>query len=235
MPLSVINSYSNSDNLVNSVTVAAALASGSNKLIVAGVNFEVGAAITQVSTLLWNGVSLSPIATRGTGVGDERCELWGLIAPFADGNSHNLVCTFDGTLAFAGTVGLVYFNGAHQSSPYGTAVGAGVTNSQTPSVTVSCAIDDIIIDCLTVNSTSAVADASQAERWNILNGGNTTGAGSTELATSTSVVMSWTLGAVDDWNILAVPIKPAIDFLTSHILKQGNPLRPRAFRPGFAR
>jgi hypothetical protein len=119
---------------------------------------------------------------------------------------------FDATTGIAeeNSWGVVDFSGVNQSTPLGTLATANGTNS-TPSVAVTSATDELVIDFMYSGYINITAGADQTIVWEHDNTDNTSGGSSTEPGT-TSVTMSWTLantGWDTRWLIGAVPVKPA--------------------------
>jgi hypothetical protein len=79
--------------------------------------------------------------------------------------------------------------------------------STNPTVTLTTVSGQVVIDVVSLQSAAAslTVDGSQAQRWNLL-GTVGHGGGSTETATGTSTVMSWTI-ANNTWAISTVALK----------------------------
>ena len=181
-------------NLTWSHTVS----NGNHRILTVGLSMIAG----QATSVTYGGAALTLVG-RHTGGQAHTVEIWQRVAPAV--GTANIVATFDAAREVIG--GAQAFNGVHQTAPTGTFVGASAESTATPSVTVSSAPDELVIDALYVDLvTSATAGAGQTKRWGLTNA--RTGAGSTEAGAS-SVVMSWTLGTSDEWDIAAVPLKPA--------------------------
>lgn len=105
-------------------------------------------------------------------------------------------------------------SGTWTVQPGNTATGT----STTPSVIVSSAADQIVVDGLTiVHSGTLSVGASQTQRWNIIGGnGFLKSGGSTETGAASST-MSWSNSTSQDWALAAVPIKPVSTAITSHL------------------
>lgn len=113
--------------------------------------------------------------------------------------SVNLVDTWDEY-----NVAILAYNGVHQTVSVGTAAFAN-GSSGTPSVVVSSATGELVVDFVTFGGGSGAVHVSQTQRWLQA---TSTGGGSSEEAGAASVTMSWTQSSAD-WTIAGVPLKPA--------------------------
>jgi hypothetical protein len=100
------------------------------------------------------------------------------------------------------------FTGVHQTTPLGTPATATGGVGTTPTVTVTAATGDLVVDFMGTKETTGnkTAGAGQTERWDGFNG-DADGAGSTE-AGAASVVMNWTGGVTEEWAGVGVALKP---------------------------
>jgi hypothetical protein len=102
------------------------------------------------------------------------------------------------------------WTGVHQTSPIGTPAKATGTNNA-PTVTVTAASGDMVVDGLYCEPDTITNNASQT----LINeieaiGGYTSIGGSYEAWSSgTTVVMSWSCGSSEAWGIIGVALKPA--------------------------
>lgn len=97
-----------------------------------------------------------------------------------------------------------------QTASFGTAVEAEGA-STTPSVTISSAAGELVVDVTAVDTgsdTTLTVHASQTERANI-NSANNHRHGGSEEEGAASVAMRWTLGAARFWGSTGVALKPA--------------------------
>lgn len=166
-----------------------------------GVTFN-SVALSEIQDLPWTDSAIGHIS------------LWRLINP--DAVTANATASFStGRRAVAHAIS---FNGAHQTTPNGTPVtatnnGASATH---PSCVVSSATDEIVLDCAGLqnddNTSTLTVGASQDQRGNNATSNGTSsgirGASSTEPGAS-SVTMSWTSDATDDWGQIAIAVKPS--------------------------
>jgi hypothetical protein len=200
---SAVNSSTSTNTLSWSHTT-----SGSDRILIVGVSIRNESSET-VSTVTYGTGNLTFVgsATNGT---LSRAEIWQLVNPATGTNT--VTVTLSGNSKFVG--GAATFTGVHQTTPLGTFASA-TGNSTTPSVNVTSAEGEAVVDTLAQrnSATTAAADSSQTERWNAVTSGGTNatnvrGAGSTEPGAGT-VTMSWTLTSSRPWAIGAVPLKPA--------------------------
>lgn len=169
-------------------------------LIVQAVNYD--ATVGTVSGITYNGVALTKIAgvTFSSNFNNEG---WYLIAPAT--GTHDVVITWSASqLLVAG--GIVSYTGAHQSAVIGTPATAS-GNDTTPTVTVSSAAGELVIDGVFVNNdTSSTPGSGQTEEYDQNVGLPASFAVSRE-AGAASVVMDHTIGA-HEWGSWAVALKP---------------------------
>ena len=179
--------------------------SGSNLLILVGVSMtkETGG-VPSVTTLTYNGVSLTLVGTQSTSDNKGRIEIWQLIAPAT--GTHDVVGNLSGAPDGA-TVGVMTFTGVNQSTPLGPFV-SGSGDSGSASVTVISGADELVFDTLAVEGSTKdlIPDAGQTERWDLFQAPAANGGASTEPGAA-SVVMSWSF-PTDKWAIGGVSIKP---------------------------
>jgi len=178
--------------------------SGSDRGLVVWVShFDSSDTVTSVT---YNGVSMTAIPSSSTTNGQYYIDGFYLIAPATGTNTISV--SVSGSVFDLGA-GAISFTGAHQTTMLGTAVTATGT-STTPSVNVSSAATEIVSDGLViVHSGTLSVGASQTSRWNTFAGGGFIKyAGSTETGSGTTT-MSWSNSTSQVWAIAAVPVKPA--------------------------
>ena len=200
-------SSSTSGAAVSSLTWSHTVGSGDERILIVGVSLRKNS--QSVSNITYGGVGgFTLIGSQLDGGADHRAELWYKLMP-AVGTANVVVTIAGGTVDAVG--GAVSFFNVDQTTPLGTFVGATNT-STTPSVTVTSATGEIVVDVMSSNGDSGTVSvgAGQTQQWNLKSGtgdGNEAGSGSTESGAS-SVTMSWTLAASNKWAIGAVSIKP---------------------------
>jgi len=203
--IAVESTSSASAKAASSLTWSHTVGPSLNRILMVGVSNN--NTTRPVSTVTYGGTALTRVGFQNAPGTQNRIELWSLIAPSP--GTANVVVTFSGSVDSVG--GAIVFSGVDQATPLGTFASANGSNAS-PSVTVSSASGQVVIDTLATNGdgSSAAAGPGQTQRWSLKTGnggGNALGAGSTEPGAS-SVTMSWTLGHAHAWSIGAVPLKP---------------------------
>ncbi len=177
--------------------------SGTNRLLVVGPSgYDTADSVTGAT---YNSVSMTVVPSSSTSNGNHTISQYGLIAPSTGANT--VLVSATGPMTDLGA-GAVSYTDAHQTTPFGTAVTATGT-STTPTVNVSSAADEIVVDALNIlhNGTLTVG-AGQTQRWQAIGGsGFIKYAGSTETGSATTT-MSWANSTSQAWAISAVPVKP---------------------------
>lgn len=174
--------------------------SGTNRLLLVTVSRFPSA--NTISSLTYNGDALTKLDTQ-IDADDQAVEIWYLVNP--DTGTNNIV----GNLT-AGTeivLGFTSWTCVNQSTPLGTqakAAGSGTT----PSVNVSSASGELVIDAVETFGGTLSVGAGQTQRINRNDGAGFLLGTSTEAGAGT-VTMSWTKSASSSWAIIGVPIKPA--------------------------
>jgi hypothetical protein len=195
-------SSSQADN-TSSLTWSHTTSAGSDRILIVGVSSDQN---DPVSTITYNGVNLTKLESEKYGFVN-KVELWYLVNPSS--GTHNVVVTLSSSSDGLGG-GAVTYTGVDQSTPVGTAVKNNGYNLN-PTVTVSSAADELVIDVLCVDDGGATitVGGGQTTRYSS-NPSENLGRGSSEPGAA-SVTMSWTLsnvGSADHWAIIAVALKP---------------------------
>ena len=182
--------------------------SGSNRILLVGVSLRNGGSQT-VSGITYGGTALTLLGSAANGT-NIRGELWYLKNPAA--GAATVQVTISGAATYFAAGAASFFN-VEQGSSFGTAV-TGNGNSANPSVSVTSAAGELVVDILAKRNTSeaAVVGAGQTQLWNDWSthetkSNNAISAASMEPGAAT-VAMSWTF-ASRPWAIVAVPLKPA--------------------------
>lgn len=189
--------------------------SGSNRLLVVWVSYY--DSFDTPTGVTYNGVAMTAIPSSTAANGDYKIAGYYLINPATGTN--NVVISFTGSMFDIGA-GSVSFTDAHQTTPLGTAVTATGT-STTPSVTVSSAAGEIVLDGLViVHSGTLTVDGSQTQQWKA-NTGNAfiKYAGSTE-GGAASTTMSWSNSTSQAWAAGAVPVKPVASVIDTNFYRR---------------
>jgi hypothetical protein len=156
-----------------------------------------------VTGVTYDGVALTLIDSD---VGGQRyASLWYLVGPATGAN--DIVVSVSQTVQSVDS-GSISLTGVDQSVPLGTANTANGSGTA-PSVTVSAATDDLVVDALCIENAGTLSvGASQTQRYNAVGAdGWNKRAGSTEPGAA-SVTMSWSDTVGGQWAIVAVPVKP---------------------------
>ena len=176
--------------------------SGANRALIVGVSFWNGST-QSISGVTYAGTAMTNVG-GATDLSNDRAQQWALSNPTTGAN--NVVVSF--SAAVDAVCGAVSFTGAHQTTASLTGTQATATGTSTaPSVNVTSATGEIVIDTLAQFAQTDTVGAGQTQRWNATFGSED-GAGSTEAGAAT-VTMSWTLGASADWALVGVGVKPA--------------------------
>ncbi len=193
---------------VTSLTWSHTVGSGTNRILIVGVSLVRGDAT--VSSVTYGGVSLTSIGALSDSGNNTRMEMWKLVAPTA--GTASIVVTLSAAKRIVG--GAVSFTGVNQTVPHGTFASNSLSGggSSTPSVNVSGASGELVIDTLATQGDADPATASQTQQWSrdtsSGSGADVIGGGSTKAGAS-SVTMSWTLSRNRPWSIGAVSLKVA--------------------------
>lgn len=173
---------------------------GSNRVLIV---VTISSGGNDCTGITYGGVALTAISGwAGCATGITACQQgWYLVAPATGAN--NIVATFGATETTVRMVATSW-NGVHQTTPLGTAAFSSAY-SATPSATVTTVSGDMVVDAARA-SNEVTADASQALR--VTSEGSVLFRSSSEQATSTSTVMSWTT-ASGWWTVGAVGLKRA--------------------------
>jgi hypothetical protein len=189
---------------VSSVSTSHAT-SGSDRIALAVIAWRHNTS-TSVSAVTYNSVSFTEVPGSATNNSNFYVRFYYLVAPATGANTFQV--TFGGATAFDIGCSILTFTGVDQSVPLGTAANAANFGT-TPSVAVSAATDDLVVDAVCREHVGTfTVGAGQTQRVNtICPGGFIKVASSTEPG-STSVTMSWSDTNSGNWAMAAVPLKP---------------------------
>ena len=179
---------------------------GSDRLLLVMASVNASDA-TSIAGATYNGVAMTLVTSidNTDSFANTITYLFRLIAPATGAN--NIVVDVEGAPGNV-AVSAASFTGVHQTTPLGTPVTGTGNNSDTPSVTVSGATGDLIVDFLGTlgNAISGTPGTGQTSRSSNPNA-EASSFISTE-AGAASVVMDWTLGAAKWSAQIGVAIKP---------------------------
>jgi hypothetical protein len=178
-------------------------ATGSNRVLVVGAGgYYYGSASSKdVTGVTYNSQALTQFGTQSeinSGNNNFVSSLWFLANP-STGSSYNVVITWSGSAdAPQGTA--VAFSGVNQTTPFRGSIAKATGTSTTPSVNVSSASGDIVIDFVTATSAGGniAPGANQIQQYETADS-SLSSAASTEAGAAT-VTMSWTSDN-DIWTI----------------------------------
>lgn len=193
---SAIGSSATSVTFAHSVT-------GTNPLLVVGTTLDTNPDIINMSTVTYNGTSLTNIGRIRNATTTET-ELWYLAAPAA--GSHDIVVTPSAAADF--TVQAITISGMDQSAPLdtsNTATGTSTTPSRaiTPGVNNTIIIDNVAIDD---RGATGVPGAGQSEIADFAGDWNQHLMSLEMVDTAASTTMDWTI-ASNDWATIAASFK----------------------------
>ena len=181
------------------------VAAGSDRCLVIG--YSDYGWITNATNVTYNAVAATSVSTATNGNGPVA-SLWRLVAPDTGANTVSM----DVTSQVTSSGGAVSYTGVDQTTPFGTAATA-TGASTTPSVVVSSASGELVVDALSSGGNTPTAGAGQTSRIALANF-----FGMSEEAGAASVTMSWTTDTSNEWAIVGAPLKAAA--AGSSILRQ---------------
>lgn len=117
------------------------------------------------------------------------------------------------------TIGTITLKNVDQTASTGTRATATGT-STTPSVNVSSAAGELVLDLMCSPDRTATIGASQTDRINVNDTGNHRHASSQEDGAGTTT-MSWTLGSIAAWGIQGIAFKPSADATACRMMLMG--------------
>lgn len=181
--------------------------------LVVGV-FWSGTTTTTVSTITWNGVSLTLVpSSTATSAAVAKVEWYYLLAPTIAGPATITITT---SAAARGGAVAINYSGVHQTVPVGTAATNTGSATTTPSVVVSSAAGEACLGawgCNNGDTTTETTDVTVTELCNFI-GSATAGANSGrevagQKAGAASVTLNGTWSTNRSWAASGFPLKPA--------------------------
>lgn len=162
-----------------------------------GVGVENFTANCSVSSITYGAASLTQAVAQSIPGQNTNVELWGVANPPA--GPQTVTVNFTGSTCFA-QAGSITVTGGSTSTVF-RATNSAQGSNNAPTVSVTSATGDLVVDVLGETSSSATptAGGSQTLRWGPLNAGSNTAAGSTLPATGASTSMSWSLSGSVPW------------------------------------
>lgn len=197
-----------------SVSFSHTVGAGSNRILIVGMSIDQNTTVNAISGVSYGGTALTRIGDTAGTTNTVRISLWRLINPAS--GSANVVVSSNVTNKDI-VVGAISYFGVNQTTPLGSFASA-IAGSGSPTVNVSSATNDLVIDVVAVGGAllgnSISVGAGQTQRYNVstagILGGGIIGAGSGEAGAATTT-MSWAQNGLlnGPWAIGAVPLKPA--------------------------
>ena len=187
-----------------SITLSHTIASGSQRALVVGVSTQDQGFIGWPVSVKYGDQDMTLQATELRG--NMRASLFKLAAPLV--GTADIVAVFGHSMDGI-VMGATNWTGVYQSEVLRNSASAN-GSSTTPSVTVSSATNDVVVDCVAVlegSASTATVGSGQTQRWNANAGTAVKGAGSHE-AGAASVVMDWSLDASKAWATVGASLRP---------------------------
>jgi len=203
-PVTIDAITSQSQNVSTGTVTVAHTCSGTNRVLLVAFSNRFGT-IFDITGVTYNSVAMTQLGTINNSDSGANIEGWlfGLIAPATGAN--NVVVTIDAPPTDT-SIGIISFNAANQTTAFGTCATATQNNSNSPSVTVVGATNDLIIDAVATYAapSSATVGSGQTERAKLLASGGLLMSSEDGAA---SVVMDWSLGSNTWTSSLGVAVK----------------------------
>ena len=196
-------------NGCSSLSYSHTIAAGSDlSLAVAGTVYELSSAYDDVSGVTHNGSAVAEHCWYSTSSGTvPHYDVGWYVRVNPTTGSQTVLVTATGAVSGIGSAA-ISASGVHQTTPLGTCANA-TGNSTTPSVVVSSATNDLVLDAGVIDHTGTLTVGSgQTQRWNSIDdNGFVKFFGSTEPGAA-SVTMNWSnsIGA-PLWNTAGVSFK----------------------------
>lgn len=195
-----------------------------NAIAIASVNFQDSTPGT-ISGVTYNGSAMTAICTV-SGCANNALDAGGGNKIFASlwyyknppSGASAVVPTFSESMNSV-TIATSTYCGVDQTTPIGTAVTA-TQGLSAPSVTVTSAVGELVVDTVAGPDRTYTVDASQTQRSNFQDVGNHEHVSSEEAGAS-SVVMSWSLNSNGSTGSIGVPLKPAAATVATGLLLLG--------------
>lgn len=169
------------------------------------VGLEIYTGVSTVTGITYNGVSMIRAFTKAITAATTSVEIWGLANPSS--GAQTVIITFSAGSSYC-QAGSITVTGSDTTTTFSASASAEGTGT-TPSVSVTSAINELIVDVVGtafVNGTQT-AGGSQTKRWGTLDAGTNSASGSTLPASAGSTSMSWTLGSSLSWGHGAASFK----------------------------
>ena len=207
--------YSITSTTSNAISFAHTAGTGTDRLMLVGVSWNSNTNDSPITSVTFSyGVgptvlTLNPVIARKNSAVYRYAAIYSLVNP-PSGEAGTVTVTFANSVGSGIIAGATNFTGVDTTTPLGSPTGADATGTAISVTVPGLAGDELVFDTVFLGGTSPTitVDPSQSQLWNATVS-NARGAGSTEQAAGSSVVMSWTGGASGPWVDIAVPIFPA--------------------------
>ncbi len=182
---------------------------GANGILIVEIASQHGSPADPVASVTYGGQSLSQVGAANLFGNDETADIWYLLAPTV--GTANIVVNVVSSCHFV--AGATDYFGVNQTAPFGALV-TTTGNSSTPSVAVTSAAGQLVVDSL-VTAGQAISivptGPGQTQLWSQETGTAASDAlgGASYQAGAASVTMSWSQSASESWALVADSLVPA--------------------------
>lgn len=204
-PIAFVSSTGQEFTAATSYTVSSVTVTGSNPYAVVGIGLRTNAG--DITGVTFNGVAMTELGTVNRAASTMTNWLFGL----AGATSGDVVISGDTSLAAEVIVSI--YSGVAQTGSTGT-VATADGSGQTPSVVVSSAVDEMVVDMSGWNAggqSTAGADQTERKESPASGDGISMNIASSDEAGAASTTMSWSIAnAGGAWITIGVPLKPFV-------------------------
>jgi uncharacterized repeat protein (TIGR02543 family) len=205
-------------NNSTAISITHTTGTSTDRLMLVGVSWNCSSTSRNITSVTFtpsggSATDLTAVLTQQAGTQLRYSAIYSLLNP-PSGVNGVIMINFSGTVSNGIIAGVVNFAGVNQTTPFGTAVGAGSTSQGTAIALTLSGLNgnEIIFDNVFAGASSSsqtlTAGSNQSQLWNNYVG-STRAASSTKQASSGSNSLTWTAGSNTYWAIAAVPINPA--------------------------
>jgi hypothetical protein len=209
-PTSIQYDYSNdaTASSVSSVTFSHKIGTGTNKLLLVGVSWQISSGNPTISQVTYAGQVMTLIADITGTTGTTHTSIYGLLDNKLSSGTANVIVTLNGGNAGGITVGSLSVFGADQTSLPSNAQTNSGSPSGTASVTITTNSNSWIFETVSAYSGPTLNPTnSQTQKWSQSDpSGQVTGAGGYNTQSGT-LTESWSINPNHSWSMAAVEIK----------------------------
>ena len=178
--------------------------SGSDRLAVAMIVFQKDSTAVN-GTPTYGGANMTKLTEFDPVNAIGKIEIWYIVAPATGAQTVSIAWTATGDDAI---ISVASFTGVDQTTPLsGAATAEGTSNA--PSVVVTSATDDLVVDVVESEAASSTPGADQTERVDTVSGGAAGHIAVTTEPGAANVSMSETLNASEKWAKIGFNIEAA--------------------------